>query len=451
MANLTEPRLALIFRKSYRNFGGDSVGYCPDTMKVLRYNQPDFSAALDGALAVNSLFNPQIEEQVRAVIRAVATRGDAAVLELAERFDLIKLTAAELRITLPRTTKNAALRKAIAVANRNIAGFARQGLPEAWTIRNAQGARVGEKFDPIRRVGVYIPGGTAPLASTALMTITLAKVAGCKEIVACTPSVNPDLLYAIGVAGATEIYRVGGAQAIAAMALGTVTIRRVAKVFGPGNAYVTAAKKLLFGQVAVDLLAGPSELLVLADDTADPRLVAADMLAQAEHGSGEERVWLVTTSQRVLDGLPVETERQQATLPRSALTERALAKGAVCVLARNIAQAIEITNRFAPEHLEIMTKNPASVAQKLTTAGAIFLGPWSPTVVGDYIAGPSHTLPTGGAGAAVAGLTVDQFMRRTSIIEYTPAALRKSLPTLQAFADVEGLAAHGASARIRWP
>ena len=395
------------------------------SMKTLRHDQSDFDAALTSALAVNSLFDPQIEDRVRSVIRDVQTRGDAAVLELTERFDKVKLTAGELRVTPPRTTGNAALRKAVALANRNIADFARRGLPVAWTMRNAQGARVGEKFDPIRRVGVYIPGGTAPLASTALMTITLAKVAGCKEIVACTPSTNPDLLYAIKVAGATEVYRIGGAQAIAAMALGTKTIRPVLKVFGPGNAYVTAAKKLLFGRVAVDLL------------------------AQAEHGSGEERVWMVTTSLRVLEALPAEIARQQAALPRSELVERVLAKGAVCVLVKNLAQAIEIANQFAPEHLEIMAKNPASIAKKLTTAGAIFLGPWSPTVVGDYVAGPSHTLPTGGAGKAFAGLTVEQFMRRTSLIEYTPAALWKSLPAIQAFADVEGLTAHGASARIR--
>ena len=419
------------------------------SMKTLRHDQSDFDAALTSALAVNSLFDPQIEDRVRSVIRDVQTRGDAAVLELTERFDKVKLTAGELRVTPPRTTGNAALRKAIALANRNIADFARRGLPVAWTMRNAQGARVGEKFDPIRRVGVYIPGGTAPLASTALMTITLAKVAGCKEIVACTPSTNPDLLYAIKVAGATEVYRIGGAQAIAAMALGTKTIRPVLKVFGPGNAYVTAAKKLLFGRVAVDLLAGPSEVLILADDSADPRFITADLLAQAEHGSGEERVWVVTTSRRALEALPAEIARQQAALPRSELVERVLAKGAVCVLVKNLAQAIEIANQFAPEHLEIMAKNPASIAKKLTTAGAIFLGPWSPTVVGDYVAGPSHTLPTGGAGKAFAGLTVEQFMRRTSLIEYTPAALWKSLPAIQAFADVEGLTAHGASARIR--
>jgi len=418
-------------------------------MKVLRHNQPDFDSALSSALAASSLFDPVIEERTRAVINDVQTRGDAAVLELTECFDKVKLTAAELRVAPPRQPATPALRKAIAVANKNIAAFARRGLPKPWMMRNAQGARVGEKFDPIRRVGIYIPGGTAPLASTALMTITLAKVAGCREIVACTPGTNPDLLYAIRAAGATEIYRVGGAQAIAAMALGTATIKRVLKIFGPGNAYVTAAKKLLFGQVAVDLLAGPSEVLVLADDTADPRFVAADILAQAEHGSGEERVWLVTTSQRVLDETPREIERQKATLPRYELTERVLAKGAVFVLAKNLAQVVDIANRFAPEHLEVMTKNPAVVAKKLTTAGAIFLGPWTPTVVGDYVAGPSHTLPTGGAGAAFPGLTVDQFMRRTSLIEYTPAALRKSLPTLEAFANVEGLIAHGASARMR--
>lgn len=443
-------------------------------MKVLRHNQADFETALAAALAVNSLFDTGIEERVRAVIADVAARGDDAVLELTECFDKVKLTVAELRVTPPTAPATSPLRKAITVANKNIAAFARQGLPQPWTMRNAQGGRVGEKFDPIRRVGIYIPGGTAPLASTALMTITLAKVAGCREIVACTPSTNPDLLYAIKVAGATEVYRVGGAQAIAAMALGTQTIQRVLKVFGPGNAYVTAAKKLLFGQVAVDLLAGPSEVLILADDTADPRFVAADILAQAEHGSGEERVWLVTTSKRVLEAVPREIERQlvspsrtgvppvqavgttqrtgETPVPlssRQALIERVLAKSAVFVLAKNVAQAVDIANRFAPEHLEIMMRNPRSVAGKVTTAGAIFLGPFTPTVVCDYIAGPSHTLPTGGAGAAFPGLTVDQFMRRTSLIEYTPAALRKSLPTLEAFAAVEGLTAHAASAKIR--
>lgn len=419
-------------------------------MKLLRHDQPDFESALRNALAANSLFDPEIEERTRAILREVQTRGDEALIEFAERFDHVRLTPAELRLSPPKHPATPSLRKAVAVANENIAAFAQRGLPKPWMIRNAQGGRVGEKFDPIQRVGIYIPGGTAPLASTALMTVTLAKVAGCPEIVVCTPSTNPDLLYAVGVAGATEIYRVGGAQAVAAMAFGTPTIRRVLKIFGPGNAYVTAAKKLLFGQVAIDLLAGPSEVLVLADHTANPRLIAADLLAQAEHGSGEERVWLVSTSGWLLEATQRELQQQKASLPRCEMTERVLEKGAVFVLVKNLAQAVDVANRFAPEHLEIMTRTPAAVARKIRTAGAIFLGLWTPTVLGDYMAGPSHTLPTGGAGAAVAGLTVDQFLRRTSVIEYSREALRKSLPTLEAFANVEGLSAHLASARVRF-
>lgn len=419
-------------------------------MKLLRYHQPDFDATLDAALASSSLFDAQIEDRVRAVIIGVQTRGDAALVEFTERFDGIKLTARQLRVTDPTPSVNSALRKAIAIANRNIAAFAHRGLPKPWTMRNAQGGRVGEKFDPIHRVGIYIPGGTAPLASTALMTITLAKVARCPEIVACSPSTNPNLLYAMRAAGATEIYRVGGAQAIAALALGTATIKRVHKIFGPGNAYVVAAKRLLFGYAAMDLLPGPSEVLILADDTAEPRFIAADLLAQAEHGSGEERVWLVTNSAEIFEESQREVQRQVGDLPRCDTALRALRKNGVCVLVRDLKQAVEITNCFAPEHLEIMTRNAAAVASKITTAGAIFLGPWTPTVVGDYVAGPSHTLPTGGAGAALPGLTVDQFQRRTSVIEYNVAALKKSLPTLTAFAEVEGLTAHSASAGIRF-
>ncbi|MCX7885702.1 MAG: histidinol dehydrogenase [Verrucomicrobiae bacterium] len=419
-------------------------------MKFLRHDQPDFESALAAALAASSLFDAEVEEHTRAILREVQTRGDDALVEFAEQFDKVRLTPADLRLTAPSRPATPDLSKAVAVANRNIAAFARRGLPSAWMIRNAQGGRVGEKFDPIQRVGIYIPGGTAPLASTALMTVTLAKVAGCPEIVVCTPSTNDDLLYAVGASGATEIYRVGGAQAIAAMAFGTATIHRVLKIFGPGNAYVTAAKKLLFGQVAIDLLAGPSEVLVLADDTANSRYIAADLLAQAEHGSGEERVWLVTTSQRVAEDTWREIDRQKNLLPRSESTERVLEKGTVFVLVKSLAQAVDVANRFAPEHLEIMTRNPAAVAGKIRTAGAIFLGPWTPTVLGDYMAGPSHTLPTGGAGAAFGGLTVDQFLRRTSLIRYSRVALEKSLPTLEVFAKVEGLSAHLVSARTRF-
>ena len=270
----------------------------------------------------------------------------------------------------------------------------------------------------------------------------------------CTPCgkqgrVNPDLLYAVQAAGATEVYRVGGAQAIAALALGTATIAPVQKVFGPGNAYVVAAKRLLFGRVAVDLLPGPSELLVLADGSANPVFVAADLLAQAEHGSGHERVWLVTPSTALLQAVEKEIGRQVTACSRAGYIGRVLDNNGWGIRVRSLDQGIEVANALAPEHCEVMTRNPGRVARRIVTAGALLLGSHTPAVLGDYVAGPSHTLPTGGGGASFAGLTVDQFQRRSSVVEYSPAALRQSLPALSTFAAVEGLDAHGRSARLR--
>jgi histidinol dehydrogenase len=286
------------------------------------------------------------------------------------------------------------------------------------------------------------------------MTITLAKVAGCPEIVVCTPcgadgSINPALLFAARAAGATEIYRVGGAQAIAALAYGTKTIRPVQKVFGPGNAYVVTAKRLLVGYVAIDLLPGPSEVLVLADDTANPRYAAADLLAQAEHGSGHERVWLVTMSAKMLKAVEREIKKQLPKLARREFIQRALDNNSYLIQVKTLDDAVALVNRLAPEHCEVMTRKAGEVSRGIITAGAIFLGPWSPTVLGDYVAGPSHTLPTGGAGASFPGLTVDQFQRRTSVVEYTRAALKKALPAVEKFAEMEGLGAHGKSAEVR--
>jgi len=321
-------------------------------------------------------------------------------------------------------------------------------------MKNSHEASVGEKFDAFQRVGIYIPGGTAPLVSTALMTITLAKVAGCKEIVVCTPcgkdgGINPALLFAAKAAGATEIYRIGGAQAIAALAYGTKTIRRVQKIFGPGNAYVVTAKRLLVGHVAIDLLPGPSEVLVLADETANPRFAAADLLAQAEHGSGHERVWLVTTSGKTLKAVEKEIAKQMPKLARRNFIQRVLNENTWLIQVASLADAVALTNELAPEHCEVMTRNPLKVSEHILTAGAIFLGHLSPTVLGDYVAGPSHTLPTGGAGASFPGLTVDQFQRRTSVVEYNRASLKKALPAVRKFAELEGLGAHGFSAEVR--
>lgn len=428
-------------------------------MKVIRHTDKNFPARLREVTAPSSLFDAEIERRTRAILDAVRERGDDAVLEFTGKFDGAKLTADQLRVTqaelMAASLKaDESLRAAVKGAERNIAAFAKKSLRKKWHMKNSHGALVGEKFDPFQRVGIYIPGGTAPLVSTALMTLTLAKVAGCKEIVVCTPcgrdgSINSALLFAARAAGATEIYRVGGAQAIAAMAYGTKTLRRVQKIFGPGNAYVVTAKRLLVGHVAIDLLPGPSEVLVLADDTANPKFAAADLLAQAEHGSGHERVWLVTTSGKFLKAVEKEIAKQLPKLARREFIQRALQNNSWLIQVKTLDDGVALTNQLAPEHCEVMTRNPRKLSEKIRTAGAIFLGPWSPTVLGDYVAGPSHTLPTGGAGASFAGLTVDQFQRRTSVVEYNRAALKKALPAVMKFAELEGLGAHGKSVEVR--
>jgi histidinol dehydrogenase len=428
-------------------------------MKIVRHTDANFSRKLREVTAPSSLFDPVIEQRTRAIIDAVQMRGDDALLEFTEKFDGARLTASQLAVTqaelmVASLKADESLRAAVAEAEKNIATFARKSLLRNWECRNSHGASVGEKFDPFQRVGAYVPGGKAPLVSTVLMTVTLAKVAGCKEIIVCTPcgrdgSINPALLFAARAAGATEIYRVGGAQAIAAMAYGTKTIRRVQKIFGPGNAYVVTAKRLLVGHVAIDLLPGPSELLVLADETANPKFIAADLLAQAEHGSGHERVWLVTTSAKLLKAIQGEIAKQLPKQARREYIQRVLADNTWLIQVKSLADAVALANRLAPEHCEVMTRSPRKLSQKILTAGAIFLGSWSPTVLGDYVAGPSHTLPTGGAGASFAGLTVDQFQRRTSVVEYTRASLKKALPAVKKFAELEGLGAHGRSAELR--
>jgi histidinol dehydrogenase len=428
-------------------------------MKVLRRNDADYADKLRQLAEPSSLFDPGIEERARGIITRVAAEGDVALAEFAERFDGAHISHNHLAIT-PAEMFSASikadktLRDAVAAASKNIAAFAKKGRRKDWSTKNSHGATVGEKFDPFHRVGIYIPGGTAPLVSTCLMTITLAKEAGCDEIVVCTPprrdgSVDPAILFAATHAGATEIYKVGGAQAIAAMALGTETIHPVQKVFGPGNAFVVAAKRLLFGRVAIDLLPGPSEVLILADDSANPKYIAADMLAQAEHGSGHERMWLVTTSGRILSGVEKELARQLEDCRRREFITRALENDGWLIEVIDLDHGIKLVNELAPEHCELMLKNTKSAVAGIRTAGALFVGAMSPTVLGDYVAGPSHTLPTGGAGRSFAGLTVDQFQRRTSIVEYRQESLKKALPVVQKFAELEGLDAHGRSAEIR--
>ena len=393
-------------------------------------------------------------DAVAAIIEEVRARGDSALFEFTARFDKFALTAQNLRLSGPAPKVSAEVKRVAAYALRNIQHFSRGGVPKSRTLRNREGATVGEVYHPFRRVGIYVPGGTAPLISTALMTVGLAKAAGVKEIVAVTPPpVNAHLHYALKLAGATEIYQVGGAQAIAALAYGTESIRRVEKIFGPGNSFVVEAKRQVVGAVAIDLLPGPSEIAVIA--SAEPGIradwIAADLLAQAEHGSSSQIVFL-TPSAPLLAEVLREIEAQLPPLPRQEYLRDVLAKNALFIQAKSLAQAVALVEDYAPEHLALFVRNPAQgrkIAQGIRNAGAVFLGEASPVAAGDYLAGPSHTLPTGGAGKSFAGLTVDQFFKRVSHVAYTPAAIQKAAPVIAALARLERLEAHAVSAEIR--
>ena len=316
------------------------------------------------------------------------------------------------------------------------------------------GVTLGEKFEPLDRVGVYIPGGTAPLVSTVIHTAGIASAAGVREIVAVTPpgrdgSVHPAVLYAMRKAGVTEVYRLGGVYGVAALALGTESVPKVEKIVGPGNAYVTAAKKLLYGEVAIDMVAGPSEILVIADGNANPAFVAADLLSQAEHGSGLEQAVLVSNSREMIDRVEAEVLRRKSALSRQAAVDRVLERGMFLILAADLDQAAAIASAYAPEHLEIQTGNPKRVARGITAAGAIFLGPWTPEPVGDFCAGPSHVLPTASSARYFNGLETSAFFRRSSLVRYSESALRREVPMVECFAALEGLDAHGRAGTIR--
>ena len=397
--------------------------------------------------------------QVSAILAEVRQRGDQALVEFARQFDHVDFTPQDLTVREPEIQTATALVKselldALQSAHANVQEFASRSLRTGWMWKNVQGAEVGERFDPLTRVGIYVPAGTAPLVSTAIMTLSLAAAAGVSEIVAVSPvgpdkAMNPGLLTALQLAGATEIYKVGGAQAIAALTFGTETILPVCKVFGPGNAYVTEAKRQVFGYVAVDLVPGPSEIMVIADNTAIARWVAADLLAQAEHGRGSV-ICLVALGQELLETVQLEIAQQLNFLARGAALSEVLEQNAFFVLARDEEQAIEIANAFAPEHLSLVTQHSEKMAEGILNAGAIFIGNFSPVAAGDFLAGPSHELPTGGAAKSFGGLTVDQFQRRTSIVRYDREALGKSVSIISQFSEVEQLDAHGRSVSIRF-
>ena len=405
-------------------------------------------------------FAPEAEETARRVLADVRAAGDKAVQKYTKEFNGIQLAPA--RFAVSKEERIAASEQVDLMFKRcasdvfaRIVRFGKAGMRKDWSMATPKGGVLGEKFTPLARVGAYVPGGAAPLASTALMSVSLAKIAGVPEIVACTPCdkkgrVDPFLLHALEVAGATEIYRIGGIQAIGAMAYGTATIRKVQKIVGPGGPYVTAAKKLVYGDVDLDMVAGPSEIAVLADETAVPAHVAADLISQLEHGTGHEKALLVTPSMGMATKVLAEMERQTALLSRREAIARAAAAGALFVVTDHLDTGMDLVNRFAPEHFEIMTKEPRRWLQKVKNAGAVFVGAWTPESAGDFVAGPSHVLPTGGTAAFFSGLTVDSFRKRTSVIAFTRADLIETLPLIEAMGRVEGLDGHARAAAIRF-
>lgn len=425
-------------------------------MKVVDYSEASSQAFLQ-SLDRRAIPSDRVRAVVAEIIAQVESQGDAALLALTRKFDGADLSGgllvtpgewAEAEAVTDQRTKDA-----IAASLRNITFFAQKSQRQDWSDKNEQGVQVGERFVPFERVGCYVPGGKAPLVSTALMTAGFAKAVGVPEIVAATPcgpdgKVNAALLYALKAAGVTEVLKVGGAQGVAALALGTESIASVQKIFGPGNSYVVEAKRQLVGAISIDLLPGPSEIMVLADDSARADFVAADLLGQAEHGP-DSVVGLVTPSRALLEAVLLEIDKQAASLSRGDYLRQVLAEGAFAVVVPNLSTGVAMVNAFAPEHLSLVVEDEDSCLGQILTASAIYVGSLSPVAVGDFLAGPSHTLPTGGSGKSFSGLRADQFQRRISVVRMDADSVARSVEAVEEFARVEGLDAHGRSVRIR--
>jgi len=400
----------------------------------------------------------RLDAEVNKIVEAVAARGDPAVAKFTSQFDGVSLNPRQFEIKKSRISRALAtidrdLRRSLEKALENIRKFHRMTLPRSQQYNGPDGVTLGERITPIARVGVYVPGGKAFYPSTVLMTVVPAKVAGCNEIVVVSPpsyngTIHPAILAAAGLAGADRVFRIGGAQAIAALAYGTKSVPAVDKIVGPGNRYVTAAKRLVSHTVDIDKEAGPSEIVIIADDGARPRWVAADMLAQTEHDEQAVAI-LLTDSARLARDVATEIERQIEKSSRKRLVARTLRSCGAIVLTSDLTRAVELADMRAPEHLALMVEKPASLLKLVRNAGAIFLGPYSPVAVGDYIAGPSHVLPTGGTARFASALTVDDFLKRSSVIAYTKKRLSKEADHIMRLAEAEGLQAHAESVRIR--
>lgn len=397
-----------------------------------------------------------LRNTVKEVLDKVKTEGDKAVREYEERFDKVKLDSlgvTETEIAEAEKEVPIELKAAIMLAQKNIHTFHSSQRFEGKKVQTVPGVTCWQKAVAIEKVGLYIPGGTAPLFSTVLMLATPAQIAGCKEIVLCTPpdkegKVHPAILYAAKLAGVNKIFKAGGVQAIAAMAYGTESVPKVYKIFGPGNQYVTAAKQLVsLRDVAIDMPAGPSEVEVLADETANPIFVAADLLSQAEHGVDSQAI-LITTSVELQQAVKVEVERQLALLPRKEIAEKSLANSKLIVV-DSMTEAIELTNAYAPEHLIIETEDYLSVAERIVNAGSVFLGSLTPESAGDYASGTNHTLPTNGYAKAYSGVSLDSFIRKITFQEIKPEGLNIIGPAIELMAANEQLDAHKNAVSVR--
>ncbi|MEO1780672.1 histidinol dehydrogenase [Enterococcus diestrammenae] len=392
---------------------------------------------------------------VQEIIDTVRQNGDAALIDYSAKFDQaivteLKVTDAEIEAALAQV--NPDFLKVLETAKNNIAEFHEKQVSQGFMMTR-KGAVMGQRVIPLAKVGIYVPGGTAAYPSTVLMNAVPAKIAGVKKIVLVTPplqdgSVNPAILAAAKVAGVDEIYRVGGAQAVAALAYGTESVPKVDKIVGPGNIYVAAAKRLVYGKVDIDMIAGPSDVLIVADETANPVTLAADMLAQAEHDINAQAI-LVTTNRDIAEKTAVEVERQTALLPRKAIIEQSLANNGKIILVSSLEEAIAAANEVAPEHLELCVAEPFAWLDQVENAGSVFLGHNTPEVLGDYLAGPNHTLPTEGTARFYSPLSVDDFVKHSQYLYYGEAAMRAAADDVILFAETEGLGGHANSIRLR--
>jgi histidinol dehydrogenase len=427
-------------------------------MKRLDASEAGFEAAFTALLA-RSITAPEISETVQEIIARVRRDGDAAVVDLTNQFDRVQLGVADLQISASEIAEAAAsipadLRAALTLAAQRVEAFHRAQLPADLQMTDEAGATMGLRWGPLDSVGIYIPGGKASYPSSVLMNAIPARVAGVGRIAMCVPApdgvLNPLILAAAHIAGVTEIYRTGGAQAVAALAYGTALIHPVDRITGPGNAYVAEAKRQVFGRVGIDSIAGPSEVLILADASNDPAHIALDLLAQAEHDEDAQSI-LITDDAAFAGAVAAAVEHALETLPRAAIAAISWQRHGAVITVSGWDEAVALANRIAPEHLQIMLPDPAKIFAGIRHAGAAFLGTNCPEAIGDYVAGPNHTLPTSGSARYASGLSVYDFLKRTSWVSLTDAAFTAIGPAAVALAKAEGLTAHAQSVAIRLP